>query len=140
MNGALRRQLSAWLAATDIDLLELRGPGVQVRLQRDGARIEVMTADAPLGPAAELAEEVMVRAPSVGLFLHAHPLHEKPLAAPGQAVVAGQVLGLLRVGALLLPVAAPHRAVVLGHAAADGVAVGYGAPLLHLACNPSNSG
>jgi acetyl-CoA carboxylase biotin carboxyl carrier protein len=138
MNDALVQQLSSWLAATDIDWLELRGPGVRVRLRREGTHVEALPADAAPAQAAARTEAVTVRAPSVGIFLHAHPLHEQPLAAPGLAVHAGQVLGLLRVGALLLPVTAPHRGVVTGHAAADGVAVGYGAPLVHLACAPSN--
>ncbi len=33
------QQLSDWLSATDIDRLELRGPGQHIRLQREAGRI-----------------------------------------------------------------------------------------------------
>ena len=61
-----------------------------------------------------------------GLFLHAHPLHETPFIRRGDRVFAGQVLGLLRIGALLLPVRAPHGGVVKAFAAPDGLLVGFG--------------
>jgi acetyl-CoA carboxylase biotin carboxyl carrier protein len=130
MNAGLTPQLSAWLAATDIDGLELRGPGVQLRLRREGLRVVALRPSEPLAPAPAAAARTLV-APTVGIFLHRHPLHEAPLAAPGSAVQAGQVLGLLRIGALLLPVPAPEDGTLLAHACADGALAGYGTPLLH---------
>jgi biotin carboxyl carrier protein len=44
----------------------------------------------------------------------------------------GDAIGLLRIGALLLPVLAPHDCVIADHLAEDGVVVGYGAPLFRL--------
>jgi acetyl-CoA carboxylase biotin carboxyl carrier protein len=135
MNEDLVRRLSGWLAGTDIAWLELRGPGGQVRLQNDGSRVDAVPASDWLVPSR--AEEVEVRAVSVGIFLHTHPLHEAPLATPGHLVDAGQPLGLLRIGSLLLPVTAPREGTFVGHAAEHGCAVGYGTPLVHLACGPA---
>jgi acetyl-CoA carboxylase biotin carboxyl carrier protein len=135
MNEDLVHRLSGWLAGTDIAWLELRGPGGHVRLHNDGSRVEAVPADEWLAPTR--AEAVEVRAASVGLFLHTHPLHEAPLATPGQPVAAGQPLGLLRIGSLLLPVTAPREGTFVGHDADDGRTVGYGTPLLRLACNPA---
>jgi len=123
------RQLSAWLSATDIDLLELDGPGEHLCLRRDGAQVvAVAEAVAPEG----LAPPSVVTAPSVGVFLHAHPLRGEPLASPGSQTRAGQVLGLLQIGALLLPVTAPQGGVVQGMLVAQGTTVGYGTPLVEL--------
>jgi acetyl-CoA carboxylase biotin carboxyl carrier protein len=47
-------------------------------------------------------------------------------------VRAGQTLGLLQIGALLLPVTAPHDGAVVGTLVPHGAAVGYGTPLLQL--------
>jgi len=128
------QQLSAWIAATDIGLLELRGPEGHLRLRHDGTRVEVVEDDAPATQEVLRAEapRVVATADSVGVFLHRHPLHEAPLARPGATVRAGQTLGLLQVGALLLPVPAPHDGRVAGTLVAHGTAVGYGTALVEL--------
>ena len=132
------RELAAWLAPTDIGLLELRGPQMTLRLRRDGGPLgEVVQVDArDDAPATSTetpqADASVVTATSVGVFLHRHPLREAPLARPGANVRAGQTLGLLQIGELLLPVTAPHDSTVVGTLAVHGAAVGYGTPLLHL--------
>jgi len=113
-------QLTAWLAETDIGLLELRMPGGTVRL------------DNPRATARAAAPGMVVAASSVGVFLHGHPLAEAPLVRTGERVRAGQPVGLLRIGPLLLPVAAPRDGVVAAVHAADGAAVGYGTTLVEL--------
>lgn len=55
-----------------------------------------------------------------------------PLVRIGARVEAGQTVGLLKIGPLLLPVAAPQAGIVDGVHVADGAAVGYGTPLLEL--------
>ncbi|HSV81553.1 MAG TPA: acetyl-CoA carboxylase biotin carboxyl carrier protein subunit [Ramlibacter sp.] len=122
-------QLSAWLSVTGIDLLELHGPGEHLCLRRSAAGIESVAGNAAPDGLEALA---VATAASVGVFLHGHPLRGEPLASAGTVVRAGQVLGLLRVGALLLPVVAPRGGIVAGMLVADGTAVGYGTPLVEL--------
>jgi len=134
------RQLSDWLAGTDIGLLELRGPAdLLLRLRRDGGDAETVvheatTAPGPAAPApAPAPTGLTANAPSVGVFLHAHPLHPTAALAPaGARVGAGEPVGLLRIGALLLPVPAPQAATVAGVRVAHGTAVGFGTPLVDL--------
>lgn len=114
--------IAALLEGTDIAELELTGPGCHLLLRREAGRVATVAAVATLS----------LGAPTPGRFLHRHPLHDLPLAVPGMAVAAGQVLGLLRIGALLLPVAAPRPGRFAGYRAADGATVGYGTPLLDL--------
>ena len=125
--------LTAWLSATDIDLLELRGEGIELRLLREGDRVDVLAPGQGIAPA---QPALAVVAPSVGIFLHSHPLHDAPLTMPGQAVAAGETLGLLRIGALLLPVIAPQAGTVAGHLVAHGTVVGYGTPVVDLITTP----
>ena len=129
-------QLSAWLAATDIALLELRGPGTHIRLRHDGASVERVDDAAPAmtggEPPAEDAPRLTVAASSVGVFRHSHPLHTTPLVRPGAHVRAGQPLGLLQIGALLLPVPAPKEASLVTMLIEDGETVGYATPLVEL--------
>lgn len=143
MDAAQRiRQLGDWLAGTDIAVLELSTPDTRIRLDRG-------TAASPTSPARAAAPAVattattgadraprpagqVVKAQSVGVFLDTHPLAAGPLAPVGARVAAGQVLGLLRIGALLLPVTAPADAVVARVLATPGEAVGYGTALFDL--------
>ncbi|HJS02856.1 MAG TPA: acetyl-CoA carboxylase biotin carboxyl carrier protein subunit [Variovorax sp.] len=125
------QELAAWLAATDIGLLELRTPDGVLRLGRGPAGgIETLDAQdegAPQAPAAFVAV-----APGVGVFLHAHPLRGAPLACLGERVSAGQPVGLMQVGPLLLPVQAPRAGVPIAFLAPEGRAVGWGTPLVEL--------
>jgi acetyl-CoA carboxylase biotin carboxyl carrier protein len=121
-------QLAAWLAGTDIGLLELRTPQGILRLGRQGDDIVELPAEVAEAEAAL----VLINAPSVGVFLHSHPLAAAPLVRTGERVEAGQTVGLLKIGPLLLPVTAPQAGIVDGVHAADGLAVGYGTPLVDL--------
>jgi acetyl-CoA carboxylase biotin carboxyl carrier protein len=87
-------------------------------------------ASLPAAPARP--QGLTVRAPSVGLFLATHPLHATPLALPGARVRAGEPIGLMQIGALLLPVDAPQDAIVRAVLATPGTPVGYGTPLFEL--------
>ena len=127
------RQLADWLGATDLGWLELEMPERTLALGRDpvtGAFVEV-DARPPVATGRSPAEQV-VHAPSVGVFRSAHPLDPAPLAVTGATVAAGQAIGLLQVGPLLLPLLAPGDGIVMAIKAEDGAAVGYGQALVTL--------
>ena len=121
-------QLAAWLAGTDIGLLELRTPQGTLRLGRQGDDIVELPAEVTEAK----NELVSVHALSVGVFLHSHPLAVAPLVRAGECVEAGQTVGLLKIGPLLLPVTAPQSGIVDGMHVANDVAIGYGTPLVDL--------
>jgi acetyl-CoA carboxylase biotin carboxyl carrier protein len=122
LDPALVATLSRWLDATDIDLLELSGPDGALTLGRGGvARMAVAEA----GPT-----EVLATSP--GLFLDRHPLAARAAVEVGEEVEAGELLGCLRVGTLLLPVRAPASGLVVAVLATPGALVGYGTPLFRL--------
>lgn len=129
------RQLSAWLADTDIGVLELRGPQTLLRLVRDGAAGgEVVQSEVSDEVAARAAPArpgtTVVAAPTVGIVRHRHPMRDAALAPPGTQVEAGQPLALLQIGQLLVHVEAPRAGVVARLLAPDGAAAGYGDPLI----------
>jgi len=134
------QQIAQWLAATDIELLELRGPEQSLRLRNDGGAVDaaIPGGAAPsdagaVSPLHDVPNSVTVSATSVGVFLHRHPLRDDALAEPGTPVQAAQALGLLRIGPLLMPVGAPAAGTVLELLASHGTTVGYGTPLVTLA-------
>jgi len=121
-------QFAAWLVDTDIGLLELRTPHGTLRLGRQGDDI----VELPTEMDEVKSELVSVHALSLGVFLHSHPLAAAPLVRAGERVEAGQTVGLLKIGPLLLPVTAPLAGIVDGIHVANDVAVGYGTPLVDL--------
>ena len=129
--AAQTQQLADWLAGTGIGLLELRMPDGVLRLGLDAAsgRFVELTGEMHSAPAAARATAA---APSVGDFLDGHPLQATPLVRIGERVVAGQAVGLLQVGPLLLPVPAPVDGVVEAVIGPVGGTVGYGRPLVAL--------
>ena len=118
-------EIAAWLAATDIDLLELNGPEGHLRLRREGGSVRAETLTA-------IPQCLTVTADHPGEFLHSHPLRNAALIEAGENVRAGHILGLLRIGPLLLPVRAPQAGVVIGMWTAHQTSVGYGVNLVEL--------
>ena len=130
------QQLATSLADAGIGLLELRGPGVLLRLGRDAADVAAVVESSVSMPGPSRATPssgTTVSAPAAGVFLHTHPMQSTPLAPVGAPVRAGAPIALLQIGALLLPVTAPRAAIVAGLLVAQGATVGYGTPLMELA-------
>ena len=139
--------LAGWLEATDIDLLELTGPAGRLRLRRNGrtsADVGESNHPEPDGPhdGTEPLEGVpdsqIVRSSLVGHVLHAHPLRDEPLVRADEPVITGQVLALIRIGALLVPVLAPCDSPCASMLVEDRALVGFGDPLVRL--TPSGEG
>jgi acetyl-CoA carboxylase biotin carboxyl carrier protein len=129
------QQLATSLDDAGIGLLELRGPGVLLRLGRDAASVAAVgerSVAASNTSKGVQSPGMTVNAPSAGVFLHAHPMQSVPLVRVGAHVPAGAPIALLQIGALLLPVLAPRAAVVVGLRVAHGTLVGYGTPLIDL--------
>ena len=116
------RELSSLLEGTDIELLELDLGNDVIRLRRESS------GQGAVPPAS--TDTFDIPAPSVGIFRRAHPLRTTPLVEPGQAVMAGDPVGLLQIGALWVHVVAPKDGIMLDLLTADGAAVGYGTALM----------
>jgi acetyl-CoA carboxylase biotin carboxyl carrier protein len=127
------QQLADWLAEADVDCLELAGPGLRLRLVRGavGYRIEQGSA-AVATLAAEPVTVAAAVASCAGVFLGAHPAQGSALARRGDRCRAGDLVGLLQVGLLLVPVTAPTAGVVGDSAVTPGTLVGYGRRLVEI--------
>ena len=126
------RDLAAWMDVAGIDQLELTGPSFQLRLTGGDVCAQIHQSGSSSRDTASPPVRHVVTASTVGLFLHCHPLHTTMLAPEGARVRAGQVLGLLRIGPLLVPVVAPWDATVGTMLVADETIVGFGTGLVEL--------
>lgn len=129
-------QVASWLSEAGIATYELTGPDYRICLRRG------VKARSRRGLSAGLAQDsagsargqpdAVVASPGVGVFLRAHPVQEATLVEPNDPVAAGQPLGLLQVGPILLPVLSPRDGTVASIIATDRSLVGYGDPLVAL--------
>ena len=129
-------QVASWLSEAGITTYELTGPDYRICLRRSvkaRSRRGLSTGPGPNSPGPAIYQpDAIVASPGVGLFLRAHPVQEAALVEPNDSVAAGQPLGLLQVGPILLPVLCPRDGVVASIIAPDHSLVGYGDPLVAL--------
>ena len=131
-------ELSAWLAAANIDSLELTGPAGRLFLKRtEGDRHLQGEGATTESVEAQIRDRggTVVKAPIAGVLLHRHPMHKAPLAPQASKVQAGQVLALLQIGALLVPVASPHEGYVGAMLAEDGALIGFADAVVEVLAN-----
>jgi len=126
------RDLTTWMDDAGIDELELTGPSFRLRLGGSPLQTRGDQASAQRHTAASASRPPcqVVTAPTVGLFLHRHPLHATMLAPQGTQVRAGQALGLLRIASLLVPVTAPGDGIAGAMLVAHETVVGFGTGLV----------
>jgi acetyl-CoA carboxylase biotin carboxyl carrier protein len=125
--------LSRCLAATDIELLELANGREVIRLRRDSSGQISTGLDHHPGPKREPEKDAgEIMAPCAGIFRRTHPLRTAPLVQAGQQVAAGDPVGMLQIGALLVHVVAPKDGIVSAVLAEDGALAGYGTALVRL--------
>lgn len=77
-------------------------------------------------------QDTLVEAPKAGQFLSSHPLQGVALAAVGEPVETGAIIGFIQVGESLQPVKAKAAGVMAGYCPVGGELVGYGAPIAKL--------
>ncbi|USJ27538.1 acetyl-CoA carboxylase biotin carboxyl carrier protein [Ensifer adhaerens] len=130
---ALISTLTNWLGASGASELEIS--------TKDGHTLKiVLPLDASPARPREAAKDVTssamegwtVKAPLAGVFRDRHPgdVDASPLASEGSTVEAGNVVGFVEVGPILMPVIAPVTANVAGVHARAGELIGYGDPVL----------
>jgi acetyl-CoA carboxylase biotin carboxyl carrier protein len=138
------RQITSWLAAVDIEFIEISKPGATVRLTMERAPCSA-GADAPAQAVSALVpgsreraaqsaqtQGAIITARSAGVFLSTHPARSTPLVSAGDHVKPGEIVGLLQIAQLCVPVVAPVGGMVMRLCVAHGTTVGYGTALLEL--------
>jgi acetyl-CoA carboxylase biotin carboxyl carrier protein len=127
LTSARLRELVGWLQQCGVEELELVAGAERLYLRRAGAPVEP-----PTPAAAPAAEPLVVGAPAVGLFHRGVEDGAPPAVAEGDAVRAGQVLGVVEVLRLPHPVEAPADGRVVRFLVTSGQPVEYGQPLVEL--------
>ncbi|PSH63410.1 acetyl-CoA carboxylase [Phyllobacterium brassicacearum] len=128
--------LAAALQAAGVDGIEIIQPGRTLRI--------VTGRDAPgADPLVQILQSTScaakpdkVSAPMAGVFSSHHPASSAPPSQPPLKVAAGETLGFIGIGSILLPVKAVKPGVMTRRVAEDGSVVGYGDPLFEFEPRP----
>lgn len=128
------KQIAQWLTEAGVALIEITGPRGSVRVTAAG-----MCAANTVGTNKDGAAEGRkvdgishTRATTVGIFLDAHPLRQAPFVRIGDAVKAGDVVGLIKIGRIYAPLAAPSDGIVSRLLVEPGAPVDFGKAILEI--------
>jgi acetyl-CoA carboxylase biotin carboxyl carrier protein len=127
------QQIAAWLAAADVDGIEIETGIEELRMVRGRQGYQLQAAGSQIA-APVLASDIplAVTARVAGVFLTQHPAGGAQLPIQGDHVQAGQLLALLQIGLLLTPVLAPMTGIRGRCLLAAGEQAGYGARLIEI--------
>jgi acetyl-CoA carboxylase biotin carboxyl carrier protein len=108
--------------------IEENGQSLKLVMETEQRTAPSSTLAAPTEHSHEVA--IVAKADVAGIFIAAHPWRERPFVEPGQAIEAGAIVGLVKIGVLYVPVLSPAAGIVDAVVAATGATVGYGTPIV----------
>jgi biotin carboxyl carrier protein len=121
-------RLAQILERSGVTSIEIEEDGQSLKLVLEAGKL---TASVHIAPSRRPHEAAIVaKADISGVFIATHPWRAKPFVEPGQAVEAGAIVGLVRVGRLYVPVLSPAAGIVDAIVAEAGAIVGYGTPIV----------
>ncbi|MDQ3403035.1 MAG: acetyl-CoA carboxylase biotin carboxyl carrier protein subunit [Actinomycetota bacterium] len=117
--------------------LRVRAGDVLVEVEWDEERRSVTEVERPLASTASAVEVPVpaartLSAPMVGVFYRAAEPGAAPFVGVGDAVVAGQQIGIIEAMKLMVPIVADQAGVIAVALKADGESVEFGEPLFAL--------
>ncbi len=129
MEASELKQIAEWLTEAGIASIEITGPRGSVRVTSAGA----CAADsAALTGGAAAGTITQARATTVGVFLDTHPLRTAPFVRVGDAVKAGDVIGLVKIGRIFVPLSAPGAGIVSRILVESGSRADFGMAILEI--------
>ena len=124
------RQLAEWLDEAGIRSIEISGPGRTLRMVMEDKTEGSVSSGAEV--IALTSERVTLLAEMPGVFLTVHPSRTEPLVQPGAPVKKGDIVGLLRIGHILVPVSASCDGVLTRILVPSGSTVDFGTRLAEI--------
>ncbi|WP_137128619.1 acetyl-CoA carboxylase [Rhizobium sp. FY34] len=113
------------LTTAGVDGVEISGPSGTLRI--------IMSAEEKVSHAAPAPSPALsIKAPMAGIFCPPRPGSSEVPADLPRTVAAGQALGFLRLGPVLLPLAAPKAGLLTRQFVEAGALVGFGDTLFQI--------
>jgi biotin carboxyl carrier protein len=132
--------LSDALMAAGVDELEIKGPGIHLRLvvaSGSGQGSPSASArTAPVATGAAPSAVFIVKAPMAGYFCPSSSIASSPGARHPCGVGQADIVGFVRVGPVLLPIPAGRSGRLSKQLAVTDALVGFGEPLFEMELQP----
>lgn len=118
--------LTSWLEQAGVSAIAIERDDQQIKIVMAGGTPQILrtTQGKP-----KAASSVAVKSPCVGHFLAQHPSRADESERDGATVNAGDTVGFVKIGPLLLNVTAPQDGILGEALVKSGALVGYGDPL-----------
>ncbi|MCM2442848.1 hypothetical protein HGO34_24405 [Agrobacterium vitis] len=117
--------LTTWLEQAGVSAIAIERDDQQIKIVMAGGSAQVSSQKRDNPTAAAVA----VKSPSVGHFLTRHPARADEASNEGSVVKAGDTVGFVKIGPVLLNVTAPQDGILGQALVKSGTLVGYGDPL-----------
>ncbi|WP_147199783.1 acetyl-CoA carboxylase biotin carboxyl carrier protein subunit [Pantoea sp. CCBC3-3-1] len=124
------RQIAQKMRASNLDSIELNGSAWRVRI-KCAPQFRPLMPDNLVQTTPDVPP-VSLSAPMPGIVLLQHPLNGLPLTKTGDAVEKSALLGMLKVGAVYLPLRSPVGGVITAIQVQQGEVVEYGTEIFVL--------
>jgi len=134
MQIAELKQLVEWLEQADIGSFEIESADCRLRLSlhRGNAPLSAPSLVVDCRGDAVIDDGIIVTAALPGSFVVQHPMSSAPLGRLGEQVQEGDIVGLIEVGSIYTPVAAPANGRLVGMLAVPEALVDFGTPLFQI--------
>jgi acetyl-CoA carboxylase biotin carboxyl carrier protein len=123
-------RLAQILERSGVASIEIEDKEQSLKLVMEASEPTGLALAAPIKHSNEAAP--VAKADVAGIFVAAHPWRAKPFVEPGQAIEAGAIVGLVKIGLLYVPVVSPVAGIVDAIVAEAGATVGYGTPIVNI--------
>lgn len=123
------QQMVSWMQQARLFQLSLTTPDSLIFLRRHPSDKRTTALSSQRPAAAVIDKTLNIIAPCAGVFLAQHPCHAAPPVAAGRPVQGGDIVGFLRIDALILPVLAIDSGIISEPKVQEGDLVGYGKTL-----------
>jgi acetyl-CoA carboxylase biotin carboxyl carrier protein len=123
-------RLAQILERSGVASIEIEDKEQSLKLVMEASEPTALALAAPIKLPNEAA--LVAKAEVAGTFVAAHPWRAKPFVEPGQAIEAGAIVGLVKIGLLYIPVLSPVAGIVDAIVAEAGAIVGYGTPIVNV--------
>ena len=121
-------RLAQILERSGVASIEIEENGQSLKLVMETGKSTASMLAAPTESSHEAA--IVAKADVAGIFVATHPWREKPFVEPGQAIEAGAIVGLVKIGLVYVPVLSPAAGIVDSIVAEAGATVGWGTPIV----------
>jgi acetyl-CoA carboxylase biotin carboxyl carrier protein len=122
-------RLAQILERSGVASIEIEEKGESLKLVMESGEPTALALAMPISPPAGDAA-LVAKADVAGIFVAAHPWRAKPFVEAGEAIEAGAIVGLVKIGRLYVPVRSPAAGIIDAIVAEAGSTVGYGTPIV----------